>query len=58
MGEEGAIAELKKEADKVNIFEAAWNGTLDDVQLVCSWAPDKIHTVDTPVTARLLPRRE
>jgi len=48
LGEERAVAELKREADKVNIFEAAWNGTLSDVQLVCSWAPEKVNMVDTP----------
>jgi len=48
LGEDEARTECKKLADQVNIFEATWNGKLDEVQLVCSCAPEKVNLKDEP----------
>ena len=56
LGEDQARTECKNLADQVNIFEATWNGKLDEVLLVCLCAPEKVNFKDEPVTALVLPR--
>ena len=44
LGEDEARAELKTQAEAVDIIKAAENGKLDDVQFVCTFAPDRVNS--------------